>query len=346
MKVAIWGSYSYGNYGDDIMAIQFAQHLKKIGANPYVFKLNKNLAEIYSIDVAETWDELFDGAHFCLIGGGGVLIDNLTASVDEEFKLLSAMSLKYSCPVFPISIGGEGKGVKSKLSDQRKTFFQGETCKTSTVRLEDDVFLLNSLGKEALYFPDVLLSVADFWNISPVEKKNSILHVGINLPDSPQGQFLVWQLSVIAAVRRDVVFHFIPTYLPDSSIHWELLPKSETRFIRRHTYSDPAVTLKFLSSLDLLISYKLHLGLTALALGVPFYSVGGPKKAHEFLRSVHADFAIFPSESKRWKLGLLLADLKNIHRAKEKFNFALIEQLKKRSWGHMDQITQIANMYS
>ena len=343
MKVAIWGSYNYGNYGDDIMAIQFAHHLKSLGADPYVFQLNQSLAKLYSINVANSWDELFKDAKFCLIGGGGVLVDGVTPKVDQEFELLALTSEKYNCPVFPISIGGEGKGSEAVLSPKRLAFFKSNFCQESTVRLKEDLDLFEKLGKSSVYYPDVLLTVSDFWKIPPKFRTDEKLHVGINLPNSFQGQLLFMQLRMINSFQDNIVFHFISTYLPDSSITWEFLPKSESALSKKHIYTDPYLTLEFLSSLDLLISYKLHLGLTALALGVPFYSVGGPGKAQGFLKSINASSAIFPANFKRWKLGSYLSNPDNIRAARKHFDFSLIEQLKKVSWGHMDQITKIVN---
>lgn len=346
MKVAIWGSYNYGNYGDDIMALQFATYLKKLGAEPYVYKLVDSLAKKYAIKSTNSWDELFDGANFCIIGGGGILVNNILKNVEEEFNKLHSTSISHNCPVYPISIGGQGLGANAILSPKRTEFFQGESCQWSTVRLEEDVELLNKLGKEAFYYPDVLLSVSDYWGIPITTKSNDKIQVGVNIPNSSQGRFFAAQLKLIAQVRKDIVFHFIPTYLPDSSVNWELLPKTNSPHFKTHVYTDPKQTMEFLASLDLLISYKLHLGLTALALGVPFYSLGGPGKAHQFLKSINAEFAILPAKAKIIQLAAFLANPDNVRQLRNKFNFDAITQLRKESWGHMERLEQLVNKHS
>ncbi len=53
MKVAIWGSYNYGNYSDDLMAIQFAKELEKLGTEPVVYRLDRQLAQQYSVNNAD-----------------------------------------------------------------------------------------------------------------------------------------------------------------------------------------------------------------------------------------------------------------------------------------------------
>jgi polysaccharide pyruvyl transferase WcaK-like protein len=343
MKVAIWGSYNYGNYGDDIMALQFATYLKKLGAEPFVYGLDDSLAKEYALHTTNSWDELFDGAKFCIIGGGGVLVNNLTKNVDEEFRELNSRSISNKCPVYPISIGGQGLGVNATLSPGRTEFFKSEFCHWSTVRLKEDVELLNKLGKEAFYYPDVLLSVPDYWEIPVATKSNDQIQVGVNIPDSSQGRLFAAQLKLIAQVRKDIVFHFIPTYLPDSSVSWELLPKTSYSNFKTHVYTDPKKTMQFLASLDLLISYKLHLGLTALALGVPFYSLGGPGKAHQFLKNINAEFAILPAKAKIFRLAAFLANPNNVRELRNKFDFNTITQLRKESWGHMERLGQLVN---
>ncbi len=341
MKVAVWGSYNHGNYGDDIMAIQFATYLKSLGVEPWLYRLNRQIAKRYDLITTDSIEKLINGASFCIIGGGGLLVETLGDNVEEDFKQLNVTTSRFQCPVFPISIGGSGKGSSSVLSYWQRSFFQSSSCQYATVRLEEDISLLNSLGKEAEHYPDVLLSVGDFWRIPLNLEHEKPVQVGINLPDSFSSRLLLQQLRLITAFRKDIVFHFIRTFLPDSPNTWELIPQSDSPYIKQHIYSDPTATLKFLTSLDLVISSKLHLGLTALALKVPFFSVGGPGKAHSFLRTIDADFAIYPSKSKLMELGLFLSNPNQILAVKDKFNFEKLEGLKRLSWQHLKSISRI-----
>ena len=342
MKASIYGSYSYGNYGDDVMAIQFALYLQKLNFDVYVYRLNEKLAAKYFIRSVDTFDELFKDASFCIIGGGGFLVDSLTDTVDREFEQLLAKSTQYNCPIFPISIGGEGKGANANLSKDRRSFFSNPICGDATVRLDSDVDTLTKLGKKAVYYPDVLLSVAKAWSVERSISKDNLIKIGINLPDSTQMKLLFAELKMISLIRKDIIFHFIPTYLPDSSINWEFMPKKESAGLKIHNYVDPQSTLSFLASLDLLISYKLHLGLTALAVGTPFYSVGGPGKVKAFLKGIGAEFAVRPSTDKIFNLARLLSNPAKIRSIKQKYNFEKLEDFKNDSWGHMEKLTSIA----
>ncbi|MEA5598883.1 polysaccharide pyruvyl transferase family protein [Rivularia sp. UHCC 0363] len=345
MKVAIWGSYNYGNYGDDIMAVQFAKHLKNLDVKPVIYRLDKQLAQRYQLQTTDSLDELLNDAKFCIIGGGGFLVENFSAPFEADFRRLQIVSTEKNCPVYPISIGGEGLGANAKLSYWRREFFQGDMCQCCTVRLESDRDLINMFGKEVFYYPDVLLSVPKFWQIPHQNKQSNVINVGINIPQTLQCQWLALQLKFIASIRRDIVFHFIKTYLPSSPINSELQPK-QSKNIKHHVYTDPQSTLEFLATLDLVVSYKLHLGLTALTLGVPFYSLGGSGKAKAFLNSIGADFAVGIPADKRFKLAAFLSNPQNILQAKNKFNFTIIDKLGKNSLGHLNFLSNLVKNVS
>ena len=327
MKIAIWGSYNYGNYGDDIMAVQFAKYLKSLNVEPVVYRLDKRLAQRYQIQTTESLNELLNNAEFCIIGGGGFLVENFSAPFEEDFRQLHKASIEKNCPVYPISIGGEGLGENASLSHLRRDFFEGDIC-----------------------HPDVLLLVSKIWQIPRKSKQLNnqinIINVGINIPNTLQCKLLAFQLSIIASIRKDIIFHFIKTYLPSSSINSELRPKQLSSNIKYHVYSDPQSTLEFLATLDLVVSYKLHLGLTAIALGVPFYSLGGSGKAKAFLSSIGADFAVWNPVDKRFKVAAFLSKPENILQAKKKFDFTTINKLITNSRGHLELLNQLVKNVS
>jgi len=344
MKVAIWGSYNHGNYGDDLMALQFAKSLERMGVDSCIYRLDSYLADKYSVGTTNSLEELFQGAKFCIIGGGAVLSEELAFpdAMENDYRELNTISNKHQCPVFPISVGGNGKGISTKLSFEKQEFLRSNYCKVYTVRLKEDIPLVNKLGKEATYYPDILLSIQNFWDIDAMPKSSGQLHVGINIPNTLRGRFIAFQICLIASIRKDIVFHFIRTHLPNYPSNYELLPRIESSNIKHYIYTDPLSTLSFLKSLDLVVSSKLHLGLTALALNVPFYSYGGRGKVKTFMKSINADFAIFkPNEIVR--LLNLITNPKNILQAKDKFDFTLLAKQKKASLGHIEFTKSLVN---
>jgi polysaccharide pyruvyl transferase WcaK-like protein len=368
MKVAIWGSYNFGNYGDDLMALQFGQHLLSLGLTPWVYRLDQELANRYGLNTTNSLTELLEGSKFCIIGGGGMLVgkracstspnlgDSIKSnSMNEDFKELYTISLEKRCPIYPISVGGDGRGINTPLEEWNQKFWECDSCRESTVRLKEDVELVNSLGKDAIYIPDVLWTVERFWNIQASKEPNEHVHVGINLPNSRLNRFFVVLLEKLTFRQKNITFHFIRTYLPQSSKKYDILPKMKSSRVQHHTYDDPKKTLDFLATLDLVVSYKLHLGLTALALEVPFYSFEGQEKTKTLLKSINAGFAILPnrktSQNKKSnfiirffdviKLALIVSNTESIKSAKAKFDFKLINEIKHVAWEHMDKLEDI-----
>jgi hypothetical protein len=346
MKIAIWGSYNFGNYGDDTMAIQLSKFLKDLNVDPMVYLLDKSLANKHSIDTTDSVDELIRGASFCIIGGGSMLANNLPESLEKEFHKLYDTLKKYGCQIFPISIGGEGLGKKAPLSFWRNKLFSDTSCKWSTVRLKSDVESLSILSKKGYYYPDILLSVRKTFDIKNCSRSDDgKLHIGIHIPKGPRANLLMLQIRLIARIRKNIVFHFIKAYLPNSTVDIEFLPELSSANIKKHVYSDPTHTSSFISSLDLLVSYKLHLGVTALALGVPFLSIGGASKTREFLRSMDADFAIWRAKDKNLRLIWLLSKKSNIVKFRDKFDFKKINQMIDLSFGHLDRLRSLVKLY-
>lgn len=344
MKIAIWGSYNHGNYGDDIMAIQFAKVLRDEGFEPWVYRLNKNLADRFQIRSTFSLDELLDESPICFIGGGAMLESGPSENDPDFLDLFKAIN-RCNCTVFPVSVGGDGRGLLTQLSPEKLQFWTSSLCKRPSVRLTSDIAFLQLLGKKPTYHPDVLWTVQKFWKIPKKDAKTDVIKIGINIPNSAAARLLTHQCNALGLIKGNIVFYFIRTYLPTSNIELELLPRIKSNFIKHYNYSDPKETLEFISGLDLLVSHKLHLGLTALALDVPFLSLGGKGKTKSFLREIGADFAIHSSRTKNTKLFSLLTSRNNINNFNAKFNWQLIQRLKEMSFGHIECVKSLVASY-
>ena len=351
MKIAIWGSYNYGNYGDDIMAIQFANYIKESGGLPVVYRLNNKLASQYQIETTNSINDLLNDAKFCIIGGGGMLvgqskkINSVSIAFDNDFKELHQVSLEKQCKVFPISVGGDGRGSNTPLPFWQKEFWSGAACSDSTVRLKEDVSLVNQLGKNTTYYPDILFSVSDFWDIGELSEDKNQIKVGINIGNSWKSRLLAFQLNNIAYLKKNIVFYFISTHSPNALPNYELLPKIKSPYVKHHVYKDPLSTLEFIKSLDLIVSSKLHLGLTALALNVPFYSFNGAGKTKTFLKSINAGFAIYNSKD----IVRLISNITNVDKilnAKTQFEPKILQQCRTDSQGHMNFLKNLISNYA
>ncbi len=352
MKVAIWGSYNHGNYGDDVMAIMFVKRLQKLGVSPWVYRLDEKLAKLYKVNTTNSLTELFQGTKFCILGGGTVLLEPLSGSVgsamNEDTRQLLKISEQEKCPLFCISIGGDGTTVTNrKLTLYQWDLLKSEVFQGGTVRLQQDAELFGQLNKEVCLFPDVVLSLANIWNLEPKSSITGKLQVGFCLPDRSDTRKFANLLGRTAFFRRHAVFHFIHTRLPGYNIKkLALLPATKMHWIKHHHYEDPAKTIEFIASLDVLISNKLHPCITAIASGVPIYSVDKRAKTLAVFKSIGLEFVNHSlSQNFLNQLASQLASRKKILEIRNQFNFQEIEEYKNLSRGHLDYLTNLVDQF-
>lgn len=301
-KIAIWGNNRYSNYGDDLQTLVFALHIKNMGHKPIVFQLEKEIADKFDLEVAHNLDELFKNVRLCIIAGGALLTPfpfvkrkllKTAIEYEDDFRDLNKAIKKYpQVKVCAISIGGDGEDRKPEkfYSKHRISFFSAPQFLNGTVRLAGDIAQMKKFGKDFRFIPDCLLSVNKFIKVPPVDNNSSsepVTQIGFNFK---KGKYLsrafLDAIFAYAEKNKSVVFYFIKTHLEKTGIDYEYTPPMETENIKIVKYTDPEELLKFLSELDILISSKLHLGITGLPIGTPFLSYRGPGKAKSFLRSI------------------------------------------------------------
>ncbi len=352
MKVAVFGSYNYGNYGDDLMGVMFAHRLKQLGTTPVVYRLDPAFARKYDIQTTHSLDELLSEARFCIIGGGGLLIGKtrlgkIDQEIEDDFERFALATQKYNCPIHPLSVGGDGRGAQTPFPKGRCLLFSGPTCQAATVRNQSDIALMNHLGKEAIYYPDVLWSAPECWNLQPAANNQESLRIGINLADTHKHRGLVFLLAFLAKFKRQQVeIHLIRSHLAQYPVNYEMLLETSQGSLRTYVYEEPVEMLAFLGSLDVLISQKLHLGLSALAMGIPFISYGGQGKTHTFLRSIGADRAIASTDklnTVKLAVNLMMHGVSDIRKV---YDFDAFSQLTQNSKQHLSHLETLVQRYS
>ncbi len=351
IKVAIWGSYGYGNYGDDLMAIQFARCLKTLGTHPVVFRLDSALATAYGIETTPSVVELLRGASFAVFGGGPVLSDGphgrgrLVEAYREkkkEYEDFRAALVGFRCPLYLLSVGSNfSAGSQNRPAPFREAVLTSGLCRLATVRIEDDIeAFYNGYGIRSRHFPDVNLNAGSIW--SPTAKgrhKWAKAHVGLNLPHLYCR--IVPVLRLTALICR-IQYTFIQTIRPAAGrevLMSEVLPERSSPLIGKHIYKDPADVLSIIASMDMVVSHKLHLGVSALAIGVPFLSIAKSAKNHAFFESINASEASWancPERNKKLALLRLITYRKRIRQFANNFNFEEVERQRELSRGHLE----------
>lgn len=320
--ISIWAPLRYANYGDDMQAIAFAQLIKNMGHDVKVFQLEESLAQIYTLKVAQTVDDLCKDVNLVIIAGGALLtsfkwykriLNKAAREYEADFKNLFYAIQKYPNVRFcAISFGGDGKVKQPEqwFSKWRINFLKSSSFINGTVRLEGDVDMMKVFGKDMIYFPDMLFRACDYFPpkmLAPTDK----YRMGFNFK---KGRYLdkrlISDIMDYAASHDDMEFHFITTHMQKVGLDYQYVPEKPSRNIFIDRYESPCQLLGVLASMDCFMTSMLHVGLTGLTTGTPFVSYRGPGKTKSFLKSIDGDWAILPDD-------------------------ITFEQLKKQIWRHV-----------
>ena len=343
MKVALWGSYNHGNFGDDAMAILFARHLERRGYQPVVYRLDRSVAATEGIAVADGLDELLRDAAVLVLGGGGLLVGDLllrrlvvshARAFERDFTVLHDALRRRRIPAIAVSIGGDGRGIRTVLPAGRRALFSDPLLASASVRLRGDVDLLAALGRRAVHYPDVLLDIATLLPTTSVARKLGRARIGINLATKVAGGLRPMLLQ-LARANADCELVCIGSHLPSHGFTYEMTLEGDMPNVTQEHYRSPGQMMALLELLDVLISSKLHVGVTALSMGVPFLSFGGKGKTRGFLEQVGlADSILAPADEAR--LLSLIASPQALLRLRETTDFTGVEAQRALSHGHLD----------
>jgi hypothetical protein len=353
MRVAIWGSYEHGNFGDDLMAIIFALHLKKLGCVPIIYRLNKEIANRFKLETTDNINELFLDVSFGIIGGGGMLVvdpsfrrffSRVAWKFESDYKeLYKVLNSKSNVEIIPLSIGGNGDNQdKDNLPNYRNKVFT-EFVKRGSFRLSGDIPLAKKLDINHNCIPDVLLFTSSLF---PQEREinKPIKRIGINLVGSNSIK-LSKELEQLSLNDAQIEIVFIHTHLKEYGHNYELCKTiNNCERITDFCHNDDFMrTFKLLASLDLLISSKLHLGLTALTYGTPFISFNGKKKTNSFLNSVSKEKTVyFEGEEALVVKNIIKGTFYNFDNL---INSEVFNQSSSDSIAHLDYLSTIVNEY-
>ncbi len=224
------------------------------------------------------------------------------------------------------------------MSRSQRRLFSSGALRSATVRLQSDVELLAGLGVEAVHHPDILLAGPELLGTvgRPYEDKTTI---GVNVFERT-GRSLADGLIRAAAGRPGLRLVFMHSHLPSQPQRYEIQPETVLPNVVLHRYTDPAETCETIASLDLLVTSKLHLGVTALASGVPFVSYAGPPKARAFLSELGACGGVYDA-ARSDELLDRLATREGLDRIAASFPWPAIDAAKQASSGHLAAVRSV-----
>lgn len=332
-KVAVWASCNYGNYGDDIMAVMFAKTLKSAGAEPVVYRLDEKLSKMYDIKTTNSLEELIQGADFSMISGGSWLESRvLGETYEKDFHDYIETLERHQCPFYALSIGGDSNHDPKFLEPERLRLFTHPLFKEATVRLEGDLEMMASLGVKATYYPDIVLSLSDFWTKKEV---NHPRNIGLNI-STPHIKIKKWVENFLSKFYPSTNYYFFKTHLPNYNLKYEVGVEKEQKNIFNYQYTDPDSFIEKVNQMDLMISSKLHPGVTAIAYQKPFLLLDGLDKTSSFLKSINAEFAICDYKKLR---NILL--LNQVDTTTKKLDVSIIKQQEQESKKHFQFLVNL-----
>lgn len=280
-QIGVWGSYHYGNFGDDLMALIYAHRLATEGFEPVIFSANPALTAPFTyktIDSITNWNS--DDA--TVVMGGGAMLSGesflrfvarpVSRKVNHEFRELNAACSKHRLRVIPISIGGDGMA-NASIFGARHRFFKAGFANLGTVRLRGDRELLTrQYQKDYPYFPDVLFATKKVLDsLFTVKRcKPDKFTIGLNVHTSKG-------VELAAALKKS----FPGASVVNIGTHSSFYPgnyeyqEPNSRLI---DYSTLPEFIADLAGLSVIVSDKLHVGLVGAVYGVPFVSYQAKSK--------------------------------------------------------------------
>jgi polysaccharide pyruvyl transferase WcaK-like protein len=283
LRVGIFGFYSYQNLGDNIMAYLFSTYIKDEGHEPIIYAKQRSDKMHWGFQICSNINEFVDSVDVVIFGGGGLLIPRPQPSeIGQDFNEDLGLILEYtkdkSIPLFAFSIGGAGGGINDIVPVARQELIR--RLHYVTLRNREDLHLLEQANTEGEFLDDVVWTTSRRISGSRRDKGRSRLRVGLNfyLGSSRRSRLAKRILRIVTRIRKDIDFIF-----------YDISPENDDDFgafcanLSHDNCSSKVLTdvedaCSEASSLDLLITTRLHFGVIAMSYGVPSIAFSGAEK--------------------------------------------------------------------
>jgi polysaccharide pyruvyl transferase WcaK-like protein len=344
--IALVGFYGRGNFGDDYCAVLLGLALRGAGHSVSIFRLPQAYAGPFGLQTASTPEELLDGADLLLWGGGGLLVPwrdlayrVMFPGVAGEFDKVVALATQKGVRLAACSVGGDGS-CPPRLTPAYKEDF-ARSASFMTVRNPQDLAILKRFGVAGAAFPDLMWLAGD--RIPRPASGPGGMRIGFDIYLSTilrrSAPSLLAVLKEIADRRPDCQFFFIDSTNAGSKPYRGLGRWIRGSNVRPYQFSDPESDLRFLASLDLLVSSRLHAPMVALQFGVPVVSVLAEKKTSLLFSNLCLDRLSF-GRDRVSELGRLLSSKVSLDSFLRDFRHPDIASLRAAAGGHLQFLSE------
>ncbi len=303
LTIALFGAYGQENFGDDLMAVQIATFLHEHGYKVRVYQLDTERCQIPFADRVQTVDALLHEADACVIGGGSWLLPH----TNRQYQLTQLADLSVLCklcesreiPIFALSVGGAELGATGNIPLPVARMFSSYIFQGATVRLPQDVDTIRLFNKRVCFYPDIVLCSHSL--IEPHRgniKCRKRPRIGLNIQNTRQNRQLLLCLEVLSHLGYfDLA---LLTTHPKGSCHDYEIDRFFVGIGKPIFYCEnPKQMLNVLCrECDVIISNKLHLGISALSLQKKFISLNPAPKTAKALRSLNLENCVIVSRKK------------------------------------------------
>ncbi len=289
MRVALFGLYNQGNFGDDLMGVLFARFLTQAGFTVRIWGISPSDATDAGIHRCGDIDALLRDIDVLVLGGGGLFVHQpvawpgLVAMYSDLGRLLDHCEER-RIPVLGASLGGSGHQELPPWKQPAIRFIrQAAACSLRNAE-EQPLMRLHGRGDFTCH-PDVVWLTARLFPRPPRENRRPMIIV--NLPQSPPGwiarraQRLLGR--VLARQREADVIYVDTSSAGPTGVFAPVKPAASAGPTFRQ-FARLKDDLDLLSRADLIITSRLHLGVAAMSYGAAMVSFFGRPKANLLLR--------------------------------------------------------------
>jgi polysaccharide pyruvyl transferase WcaK-like protein len=279
MIVGIFGYYDERNFGDDLMAILFAQHISSLGYHCLVFGHPDLKKEGYGFDTTQDLIYFHSNIDILILGGGGYLVPNPTPNIffDRVGQLVEACKRK-SIPMCGFSLGGIG-GEMDQLNCNVQELIKSASFLSIRTHVDADQLLRYNANTHFNHDVVWLTPKVDPFSLIIPEKGGRRLRIGVCFRRRRyRWPLMAIALHILVYLRNDVDFIFIDL-AADKTTFKGLRVNGNRPNLESYWCEDPVSTAKKIVSLDMLVSSTLHLGMVATAFGIKNCDLFADKKA-------------------------------------------------------------------
>ncbi|TWT87534.1 Polysaccharide pyruvyl transferase [Pseudobythopirellula maris] len=285
LNIALWGWYQAGNYGDDLMALMVAGALRDHGHRVTLFAESRLAQEAGGVATTRSLNELLHGADLCVVGGGGLLING--AACETSAGELAGAAARHNVPLWLTSVGADGVGaIDWDSMPGRRALLESPHLLGGTIRTRMEDRLLESRGLR--YYPDIVLRAGSSLGIE--RRPTGRATIGINVPPWGRGRMLAKTLLDVARTTGAFDVACLQTAHPDypATHGHELVEPLVGMGARKVQFESVRGFLEEVATMSAIVSFKLHLGVSALSMGTPFIGFGGGPKVQSFFQALGA----------------------------------------------------------